>query len=465
VSQDAAPSTLSGTGDRAEHAASCRVIFVNRFFHPDESATSRMLSDLAFRLARDGINVTVITSRQLYGDARAALQPLQTVNGVTVHRVATATNGRARLLGRALDYASFHASAAMRLLRLARRGDVIVAKTDPPLISVVSSVVAKWRGAQLVNWLQDLFPEVASALTPGVAPKLLERILRSLRDRSLLRASINVVLGARMRDRLLDRGVDPSSIRIVPNWADPQAIVPVPTHDSETRRLLGLTGRFVVGYSGNLGRAHEFETLLGAARLLHGDSEFAFMITGSGAKAAELRATVQSEKLTSFRFQDPQPPERLSDSLGAADVHLVSLLPSLEGLVVPSKIYGILAAGRPAIFVGHPAGELAQLVSQFDCGISVEAGDSGLLARQLCELRSDAARRERMGLNARRAAIEHFTSEHAAASWQAILMEIAPTAIGAALEQRRSLRCDSSSSPGRSTPPTHNTPKARARAL
>ena len=403
-----------------------KVVFVNRYFFPDESATSRMLSDLAFRLARRGVSVSVVTSRQLYGDAAAALPARETVQGVEVHRVATATRGRARLAGRAMDYASFHIAAGCKLLRVLSRGDVVVAKTDPPLISMVVARAAAWKGARLVNWLQDLFPEVASALTPGLIPKWLEGLLLAARDRSLHAAAINVVLSDGMRQRLLSRRIEDRRIRVVPNWADIAAVTPLKTRDSRTRGKLGLGERFVVGYSGNLGRAHEFETLIGAARLLRADPGFAFLITGGGAKAASLQGTVRAQKLDSVVFQDYQPPELLSDSLAAADVHFVSLLPALEGLIVPSKIYGILAAGRPTVFIGDAGGDLATLLQEHDCGITVQVGDSERLATRLRELRNDPARRESMGRNARRLALQRYTSEHAVNDWMEFLSGIAP---------------------------------------
>jgi colanic acid biosynthesis glycosyl transferase WcaI len=406
-----------------------RVVFVNRYFAPDQSATSRMLSDLAFRLADHGVAVAVVTSRQLYEDPRAALAPYEVINGVTVHRVSTATRGRSRLIGRALDYVSFHAAAGMHLLKILSRGDVVVAKTDPPLISLVVAHAASLRGAVLVNWLQDLFPEVAVVLTPGLLPSWLQHLLTGARNRSLRRAAMNVVLEDGMRRRLVSAGIDSSRIRIVPNWADPVSVTPQVTATSLTRQRLGLGDRFVVGYSGNLGRAHEFETLIAAARLLRNDPGIVFLITGGGAKADALRAAVRAEGLDNFFFQGYQPAELLSDSLAAADVHLVSLLPALEGLIVPSKVYGILAAGRPALFVGDPTGDLARILTAQDCGVAVAVGDSERLAREIRVLRDSPHRLECMGAKARELAVSRYTSEHAVAEWLAFLEAIAPSAI------------------------------------
>ena len=185
----------------------------------------------------------------------------------------------------------------------------------------------------------------------------------------------------------------------------------------------------MIGYSGNLGRAHEFDTLIGAARLLRKDARFAFLITGGGAKADALRDAVRTEGLDSFFFQGYQPAELLSDSLAAADVHFVSLLPALEGLIVPSKIYGILAAGRPALFVGDTTGDLARLVTAEECGIAVAVGDSARLAAELIALLDAPSRLHSMGVRARELALSRHTSEHAVADWLGFLEAIAPSTV------------------------------------
>jgi glycosyltransferase involved in cell wall biosynthesis len=239
---------------------------------------------------------------------------------------------------------------------------------------------------------------------------------------------MNVVLGEAMRRRLLSAGVSESQVRVIPNWADTTNVSPQSAQTSTTRQRLGLGGRFVVGYSGNLGRAHEFDTLVGAARLLRGDPQFAFLITGSGAKADALRDAIRAEGIDSFFFQGYQPAELLSDSLAAADVHFVSLLPELEGLIVPSKVYGILAAGRPALFVGDTGGDVARMLTAEGCGVAVEVGDSARLAAELAALRDCPERLRAMGVRARELAVARYTSAHAVADWLEFLEDIAPAA-------------------------------------
>src|SRR6478752_4388201 len=191
-----------------------RIIFLNRFFYPDHSATSRMVSSLAFELALTGKDVHVITSRQLYNKPGADLPAEEAVNGVLIHRVGTTSFGRSRLPGRAMDYLSFYFTSWRRALTIARQGDIIVAKTDPPMISLVGMLIARQRGAKLVNWLQDVYPEIAIEFGVPFLIAPVRRLLFWLRDMSLRAATTNVVLGQLPARLVLSRGVASDHIAI-----------------------------------------------------------------------------------------------------------------------------------------------------------------------------------------------------------------------------------------------------------
>lgn len=362
---------------------------MNRYFHPDHSATSQIASALAFHLAARGWEVAAVTSRQRYDDAGARLESGLT-NGVRVERVWSTRFGRGGLAGRAVDYLTFYASAFFALLR--HRRSVVIAMTDPPLMSVVAAVASK----RVVNWVQDVFPEVAASLgvrAPGV--------LRRMRDWSLRRARANVVLGDLMAARV------PKAI-VIHNFADSDlAPQPRPAGDA-----------FVVGYSGNLGRAHEFETIMGAMERL---PEVRFLFTGGGAQLEAVKRAAGAN--ASFRPYAPR--ELLSASLSAADAHLVSLKPSLEGLVLPSKFYGVLAVGRPVIFVGARDGELARIIDEHRCGVVVEMGDVEGLARAIRTLAGDRAAAAAMGRRGRELYLARFAPHHAFAAWERVLEEAA----------------------------------------
>ena len=398
-----------------------RVLFVNRFYAPDESATSQMLTDLAEALARSGAEVEVFCSRQLYGDAGADLPATEVLRGVSVRRLATTRFGRDSLVGRAVDYATFYLCAALCLLTRVHRGDVLVVKTDPPLLSLVGWLAARCRGARLVNWLQDLYPEVASRLALSPVPRPLEALIRAARDHSLATARTNVVLGTRMREYLIERGIAAARISICENWADESRLRPLAASHSELRGKLGIGNSFVVAYSGNLGRAHDATTILEAACALESDPDIVFLMVGGGAGMRSLEMQVHARGLTNFRFAPYQPRDALSDSLAAGDVHLVSLRPELEGLIVPSKLYGILAAGRPVVFIGDLDGELARLIATVEVGATVKSGQSAELCRVLRALRDDEAGRTRMGLRAREVFEERYTLAAAVTRWREVL--------------------------------------------
>lgn len=397
------------------------VVFVNRYFHPDHSATSQLLSDLAFHLAEHGTRVTVLTSRQLYDDPDARLPRRETVRGVEISRLLSTRFGRQRLVGRAIDYATFHASVALALLRRAGRDTIVVALTDPPLTGVTARIFTALRKGRLVNWVQDLFPEVAEELGVLEGDGWFARALRRLRDGSLRAAALNVALGDDMCRAIEERG---GRATVIHNWSAKSAVVPVPREENALRTSWGLGTDFVVGYSGNLGRAHEFDTIVDAMSQLAGQP-IRFVVVGGGPRLAELRTNVTKAGLDDrVSFRPYQPREQLGEALSVADVHLISLRPGLEPYIVPSKFYGILAAGRPSIFVSGEDGDIPRLIREAECGLVVRVGDSGALAAAIRRLREDEELRDSMGRNARALFEARFTDEIAFALWERQLAEL-----------------------------------------
>lgn len=383
------------------HASGQAIVLLNRYFHPDRSATSQIASDLAFDLARHGRRVVVITSRQRYEDHEETLAEQETVAGVEIRRVWSTRFGRASLRGRSLDYLTFYLAAVLALLLQVRRGDIVIAMTDPPMASVPAWIVCRLRGARLVTWLQDLFPEVGAALGVGMLRGVLGSLLRRLRNASLRGAAANVVIGDLMAARLREEGIDTERITVIPNWADDSTILPLDHAANPLRRDWNLEGHFVVGYSGNIGRSHDCETLLAAAEILRDEPGIVFLFIGGGYHLATLKARAVTLGSERFRFQPYQERGELVRTLGAADVHWTSLLPGLEGLIVPSKFYGIAAAGRPIVHIGAADGEIARLLAQAGCGLSVSQGDGAALAAVLRALAADRSRCEEMGRRAR----------------------------------------------------------------
>lgn len=404
------------------------IYFINRFFYPHQSATSQLLSDLAFHLAANGRSVCVITSQVCYRDTSRMLPAVETIRGVIIRRVAKTRFGIPRLLMRLFDFMPFYLFATWEVFHLAREGDVVVAKTDPPLIGIFTMAVARLRGARLVNWLQDVYPEVAASLGVRAGKGLFGVLLAAARDFSLRMADCNVALGERMAQFIESRGVSPRRVSVIHNWADDEAIVPIEAGANAFTAQFGLHGKFVVAYSGNLGRVHHFDTVLDAAELLAVHQRVVFLIIGYGAQLDAVKVEVARRGLQRFLFLPYQPREHLGISLNAAQLHLVTLSPQLEGLVVPSKFYGIAAAGRPVAFIGDDDGEIARIITRHDCGRSFGVGDSQGLADYVLYLSAHPEEAARQGRNARAALEKHYSKAAAFGAWENTLLGTASAA-------------------------------------
>jgi glycosyltransferase involved in cell wall biosynthesis len=400
-----------------------RLIFINRFFFPDQSATSQLLSDLCFFLADRGFHVHVVTSRQFYENSEAKLPAEEENHGIRIHRLWSSRFGRNPLFFRVFDYLTFYLTAAWFLQKFVSCNDVLIAKTDPPLISMVAWMVGKLKGARTVNWLQDLFPEVATGLSGGWL-KLIDGFLKGLRNVSLRDAVLNIAIGSRMARNLIKIGIPASKVRTVHNWADGKAIVPCVREENRLRREWGLDSRFVVGYSGNMGRAHEFETILGAINGLENRPDIAFLFIGAGVHRDWLVSELKGRIPSNVVFQPLQPRDQLRFSLSVPDVHLVTLQPVMEGLIVPSKFYGVAAAGRPTIFVGAPDGEIADILRSANCGMAIGKGDVTGLVGAIMELKQNSSLAATFGYNARQVFERCYDKTVAMYSLKQLLMEV-----------------------------------------
>lgn len=399
-----------------------KLIFVNRYFYPDHSATAQLLCDLAFHIAAAGAEIHVITSRGRYDDPAAVLPKNEETNGVRIHRVSGTRFGRSRLRGRLLDYLSFHITARAALRRLTAAGDVVVIKTDPPLFAVTALPIIRRRHAYLVNWLQDIFPEVVSKSGMLSESSLACRVSRRLRDRVLVGATLNVVISDAMERYLAGLGLKGPGFRMIPNWADGAKIRPLPASHNDLRRSWGLSDQFVVGYSGNLGRVHEVDTIAGALKRLRDHRDITTVFIGGGSGYAALQNEFADEAYATVEFRPYQPRDFLRLSLSAADVHLVSLAPCMEGLAFASKLYGVLAAGRPVIFVGARDGDVPRLLRESECGLAVEAGDPEGLLEAVLKLKAESELRLAMGRRARALFEREFDKEIALKRWTGLLL-------------------------------------------
>lgn len=393
-----------------------RLIFVNRFYWPDEPATGQLLTDLAEAMAAVGRKVVVITSPP----RGSKLAGVEHRNGVEIQRVRGTQFGNKSFLKHGCDFATFALAALARLASTVRRGDTVVIMTDPPLLSVPATMIVRSRGARLIHYLQDIFPEAASLLTG----KKVFDFLRPLRDAAWRQADGLVLLSDDMAMVPRDRGFPEGMLHSVPNWA-PAGIESVPPSEAERLRAeWKLTGKFVVLYFGNLGRVHDLEPVLDIADRLQGDAGIEFVFIGPGPQRPFLEAEARRRALPNVRFFPAQPRERRTEILALGDLHLVTLREGGERIVFPSKLYGICAAARPVLFIGPPQSEIAQVVRREPLGLAFSRHEIARLAAAIQELRGAPERRAQFS-RAGRAFYEREASiQHAASLWQGILAKI-----------------------------------------
>jgi glycosyltransferase involved in cell wall biosynthesis len=325
----------------------------------------------------------------------------ETHNGVAILRASGTRFSKRRFSGRAANYVSYFMSACYAGLRL-ERPDVVVALTDPPIIGLAAYLAGRRFGAPLVMTFQDLFPEV-TALLDDFHSETVNAALQRVNRFLVRRAACNVALGETMRQRLIDgKGAPPERTTIIANWADTSAIVPGPKRNPFSEAH-GLADKFVVMHSGNIGLSQNLETLVETAALLRGVPDVQVVFVGEGVRKADLQERARALGLTNVTFLPFTPRERLSESFATADLFVISLQRGLAGYIVPSKLYGILAAGRACVAAVEDACEVAAIVRARQCGRLAEPGNARDLADQILAFHADRAMAEQMGANARAA--------------------------------------------------------------
>lgn len=400
--------------------APLRVCYFNRSYWPDTGATGQLLTELAEDLvALHGFEVTVVAGHPFAASGQA-VRSSETRNGVRILRARGTTLSPRSFAGRAANYMTYFLSALWIAIRLPRQ-DVTVALTDPPIIGLAALAARPRCG--MVFFCQDIFPEVAGLLEDFRSP-LVNHLLDRLNRFLLRRAARVVALGDTMAARLIHgKGANPKHLTVIHNWADTSAIVPSDKNNAFAREH-GLVDRFVVLHAGNIGLAQNLDVVLDAAERLRSRRDIVILFIGEGNRKAALEAAVRARGLDNVRFLPFQPRDQLRWTYASSDVCLVSLKPGLTGYIVPSKLYPILAAGRPYVAAVESMSEVAALTERHRCGVLVAPGDAAGLAAEIARLADQPHERDTMGGRARVAA-ELFARDRQVATHAQVLEEVA----------------------------------------
>jgi len=328
-----------------------RILLLNQCFHPDHVSTAQHLTDLALALAEAGHEVTAVSASRGYDNPTERYPVRETWHGIDIRRIWTPGLGKRAKWRRFVDFAVFWGNAK-RILFFLPRQDVTVCLTSPPLISTLGTVVARLKGGAVVPWVMDLNPDEAVAAGWLKAGGIVERALTFIQNWSFRRASRIIALDRFMADRLLAKGVRPEVIHTDAPWSHDQAIQYDVAARDAFRAEHGLTGKFVVMYSGNHSPCHPLDAVLAAAEQLKGEEKLHFLFVGGGSEFKKVQAFARDKALQNITCLPYQPMEKLSGSLSSADLHLVVMGDPFVGIVHPCKIYNILTLGIPFLFVG-----------------------------------------------------------------------------------------------------------------
>jgi colanic acid biosynthesis glycosyl transferase WcaI len=395
-----------------------RLLVFNQYYWPGVEATAQLLTELCEALADDA-EIKVVTG-VLHGHEE---EPRRVVhNGVEIVRVLSTSFERSRILARASNYVSYLSSALIRGLGGARP-DVVLCMTDPPVVADVALLVARRYRAPLVVISQDVFPEIAIQLKRLENP-LLMGVLRGLVSAYLRRADRIVAIGETMRRRLEAKGARADRVHVIPNWVDTHRLRPL-GKDTQWAHERGFVDRFVVMHSGNVGHAQDLDSLVRSATFLRDLDNLVIPIIGTGARHAELIALAERLDVEQVVFLYYQNRNVLPQSLSSADVHVVGLAPGLAGYVVPSRVYGILAVGRPVIAAADADSETTRVVTEVGCGVVVPPGRPELLARAIRDAYDGVYDLDAMGARGREWVEREADRSVAVRRYRDLLMELA----------------------------------------
>ncbi|MBD1855441.1 EAL domain-containing protein [Leptolyngbya boryana CZ1] len=389
--------------------AEVQLTLVTQFYPPDFAATGQFMDELAQNLSKQGIEVQVFTGQPSYAFDTQTAPDTEWMDKVLVRRSRFLRGGSRKWAGRTVSSLAFCAHAIWHLLKPEHRGNVLLLTSEPPFLQVIGWMLKLLFNIPFVTLVYDLYPEVAVELRVLSQNHWLIRFWDAVNRRVWNAADAIVVPCHTMRDRIVAKVPEVADkITIIHNWADPTWIKPIAKCTNAFAQEHQLVDTFTVLYSGNMGRCHDMDTILGAAIELKNEP-VEFLFIGGGPKQAAVMEQIKALKLTNCRFLPYQDKSLLPQSLTACDLSLVSVDTGMEGLVAPSKFYSALSAGRPVAIICEKHSYLRSLVADANCGAAINNGDSKGLAGFIRYLAKDPEMTQRMGQSGYRYIQEYFT--------------------------------------------------------
>jgi colanic acid biosynthesis glycosyl transferase WcaI len=397
-----------------------RLWVVSDMYYPEDVSTGYYMTRIAEGLA-SAREVHVVCGQPSYARHGVRAAAVESRNGTCIRRVAATHFAKDRMALRALNVITFTMSALLLLLLNSRRGDQILCVTNPPSLPPLLSAVAKWRGVDFYLLVHDVFPETLAATRPLTFGRLAYRLLVRFANGAYRRATAVAVLGRDMAELAARKRGSERGIVIIENWADLDEIHPLADADNGLLAEIGLRDARVLQFSGNIGRTHDVEGIIALARAFrrpNGDHNWSLLVAGFGGKQ-ELVEQAAGEAATNIIMLPRQPRERLNELINCADIFVIAFVPGMFGLSVPSRMYNVMAAGRPILAICDSGSELARVVAEEDCGWHFDRLNPELLVEFIESL--DDFTVARKGANSRKAAVARYSEISKIKAWEALL--------------------------------------------
>ena len=386
-----------------------RIWIISELYYPEEISTGHSLTQLAEGLAARGHKVGVLCGQPRYMAQEQNYPALAIHRGVEIHRTWSTRLDKNVLWKRLLNLLTITSSLFLGALRRLRRGDCVVVVTNPPVLPFFTAVVCRMKGVPCLLMVQDVYPEFAIAAGVLKPHSLIARFWAGLMKLLCQKVDGISVLGRDMQEVIRrKRGKNPQDVRVITNWADLGEVAPTPRNDNPLLRELGLMDKFVVQNAGNMGPVHDVELLARAGQLLADLPQVHFLVIGSGSRMGLLKKLVKEFGLTNFTILPSMPRQQSPVFLNACDVALSLFVPQMYGVSVPSRIYNILAAGKPFLAVTDPGSELALLIEEEQIGWTVPPRDLNQFVQRLREAYAQRDKLPELGKRARAAAEQKY---------------------------------------------------------
>lgn len=388
-----------------------KVWVISEVYSPDEAGGAYFMSKLAEGLGQYN-SVNVLCGYPVYTARGAAVPKREMHNGVKVERCYATRFDKNIIFLRLFNLLTVSISIFVKALLGIRKQDIVLVVTTPPLLPFLVSLACHLRRARCILRIDDVYPETLIA-TGLIRQRNIVARAFSIINKILYQSFERIVVLGRDMDQLVKDKLGHSNkhVTIIPNWADVDLVKPVFKVNNVLLRELGLTDKFIIQCAGNMGRAQGIENLFKAVEILKNEKDIHFLFIGSGVKRNWMDREICDKELHNVTILDQRPRSDQGNFLNACDVVLVSLLPGMTGAGVPSRLYNIMAAGKPIIAVTGYGSEIESVVREEGVGWFVAAGRPEMLANALLEARSKSELLLQMGERARYAAVTKYSEQ------------------------------------------------------